>query len=69
MAVVYEPTSTPWSRRARSAGYYLVVAAVMLPFLFVFYYMITTSLKSQLAITAPDFQWLFVPTLDNYRAV
>lgn len=50
-------------------GYYIVIALVMVPFLFVFYYMISTSLKSPLAITAPDFQWLFTPTLDSYREV
>ncbi len=69
MAIAYDPSSAQWSKRARTAGYYLVVALVMLPFLFVFYYMILTSLKQPLAITAPDFQWLFTPTLDNYREV
>lgn len=61
--------STPWGKRARLAGYYLVVAAVMIPFLFVFYYMITTSLKGPLDITTPDYQWFFSPTLQNYREV
>jgi multiple sugar transport system permease protein len=61
--------SSPWGKRARLIGYYLVVAAVMVPFLFVFYYMITTSLKRPLDITAPDYRWFFAPTLDNYREV
>lgn len=69
MASIPYVTSSPWARRARTGGYYLVVALVMLPFLFVFYYMISTSLKAPLDITAPDFQWLFTPTLDNYREV
>ncbi|MBA2575887.1 MAG: carbohydrate ABC transporter permease [Euzebyaceae bacterium] len=69
MATVYNPSSSETSRRLRSAGYYLVIAVVFAPFLFVFYYMISTSLKSPLDITAPDFRWLFVPTLDNYREV
>jgi multiple sugar transport system permease protein len=69
MAITYEPSSRLWAKRARMIGYYSVIALVMVPFLFVFYYMISTSLKSPLAITAPDFQWLFTPTLANYREV
>lgn len=53
----------------RRLGYYVVVAAVMIPFLFVFYYMITTSLKAPIDVTSPDFRWFFTPTLENYRTV
>lgn len=60
---------TARSRRAKSIGYYIVVLLVLLPFIFVFYYMLTTSLKSPLDITAPQFKWLFTPILDNYREV
>jgi multiple sugar transport system permease protein len=55
--------------RSRRIGFYALLFFVLSPFMFVFYYMITTSLKSRLDISAPDFQWLFRPTLDNYRAV
>jgi multiple sugar transport system permease protein len=50
-------------------GFYLLLALVLAPFLFVFAYMVTTSFKSPLDINAPTFQWLFTPTLDNYREV
>lgn len=42
---------------------------MLVPFLFVFYYMVATSLKSRIDITAADYQWFFTPTLENYRAV
>lgn len=69
MSAISLGRSTPAGRRARLIGYYLVVAAVMVPFLFVFYYMISTSLKQPLDISAPDFKWFFEPTLANYREV
>jgi multiple sugar transport system permease protein len=56
-------------RVLRTVGFYAVVAAVMLPLLFVFYYMVTTALKRPLDITAPDFRWVFTPTLANFREV
>lgn len=58
------------SRRAlRGLGFYALLAFVLAPFLFVFGYMVTTSLKSPLDINAPDFKWVFTPTLQNYREV
>ena len=56
-------------RVLRGAGFYLLLAFVLVPFMFVFFYMITTSFKSPLDINAPSFQWFFTPTLDNYREV
>ena len=56
-------------RGLRGVGFYLLLAFVLVPFMFVFFYMITTSLKSPLDINAPSFQWFFTPTLDNYREV
>mgnify|MGYP002623356633 FL=1 len=53
----------------RTFLFYLTLALVLTPFLFVFAYMVTTSLKSPLDITSPDFKVLFTPTLDNYRKV
>jgi len=53
----------------RSFGVGLLLAAAFAPFIFVFYYMVSTSLKHPLDITRPDFQWVFAPTLENYRDV
>jgi len=53
----------------RTVGLWALVAGAFGPFVFVFYYMISTSLKSPLDITSPDFKWFFTPTLDNYRDV
>lgn len=52
-----------------SAGFYLVLLAVLLPFLFVFWYMISTSLKPRADLTSTTFSWFFTPTLDNYLQV
>ncbi len=41
----------------------------MVPFLFVFYWMILSSFKSQVQNTAYPPVWFFKPTLDNYREV
>lgn len=49
-------------------GFYLLVAVSVLPVVAVFYYMVSTSLKDAIDITAPDFKWVFVPTLENYRS-
>lgn len=69
MTARYHPARGHFGRQLRRLGYYLVVTLVMLPFLFVFYYMITTSLKRPLDITAVDYRFFFEPTLDNYRDV
>jgi multiple sugar transport system permease protein len=66
-----QPAST-WKRvrkPMKRAAFYVVLITVAVPFLFVFYYMVVTSLQSPATITAPDYQWTFTPTLDNYRAV
>lgn len=57
------------TRGLQRAGFYLLVAITALPVLFVFYYMISTSLKSGADVAAADFKVLFRPTLDNYREV
>ena len=69
MTTLSHAAATPAGRRLRMLGFYCVVAFVMIPFLFVFYYMISTSLKRPLDITAADFKWVFVPTLSSYREV
>lgn len=53
----------------KTAGFYLLVALILVPFAFVFWYMITTSLKGPQDLQASEFQWFFQPTLDNYAQV
>lgn len=53
----------------RRLGFYVLLVLVLSPFMFVFYYMVTTSLKTPLDINAPSFKWVFRPTFDNYRDV
>lgn len=53
----------------KAAGFYLLVALILVPFAFVFWYMITTSLKGPQDLQASEFQWFFQPTWDNYAQV
>lgn len=53
----------------RATGFYTLLTLVLLPFAFVFWYMISTSLKSAPDLTSAQFRWFFTPTLDNYREV
>lgn len=52
-----------------SLGFYSLLAIVLVPFLFVFYYMISTSFKSPKDLISADFVWVFQPTFDNYAQV
>lgn len=61
-------TRAGW-RRTKSAMFYATLALVSVPVLFVFYWMIVTSLKGQTSVTAYPPEFLFHPTLDNYRKV
>lgn len=56
-------------RVARSVGFYSLLALVLVPFLFVFWYMVTTSLKPAEALISAQFQWTFQPTFANYLQV
>lgn len=56
-------------RILRRAGFYLLVAITALPVVGVFYYMISTSLKSAADVASPTYHVFFRPTLDNYREV
>ncbi len=56
-------------RALRGTVFYTAIVLTFIPFLFVFYYMIATSLKAPLDISSPDYLWIFTPTMDNYRAV
>src|SRR5690606_34591767 len=62
-------TASPRRNTRKALGgvvFYALLAVVLIPFLFVFWYMITTSLKSPQDLTASTFRWFFTPTLDNY---
>lgn len=61
--------STRRGRVLRRAGFYILVLLTALPVVGVFYYMISTSLKTAADIASPDFKFLFTPTLDNYIEV
>lgn len=56
-------------RAARGFGFYALLAVVMIPFAFVFWYMISTSLKPADALVSAEFQWTFKPTFENYLQV
>jgi len=60
------------ARRAKGwkgAGIALLIVLVLLVMLFPFYWMILTSLRSQVDNTSAVPVWIFQPTLDNYRNV
>src|SRR5262245_19017853 len=52
---------SPWT--------YLLLVAILLPFLFPLGWMVLSSLKTQVQNTAYPPIWVFTPTLDNYREV
>ena len=66
---VTRSTGHPWRKALRTLAFYALVLAIMIPFLFVFYWMILSSFKSQVQNTAYPPVWFFKPTLDNYREV
>lgn len=56
-------------RRLRVVGLYIRLALYLAPFLAVFVYMISTSLKQPADIQTSEYDALFVPTLENYSDV
>jgi multiple sugar transport system permease protein len=52
---------TPWT--------YVLLAAILIPFLFPLFWMFLSSLKTQVQNTAFPPVWIFRPTLNNYREV
>ena len=55
---------------ARRVAFYALVIVILLPFLFVFYWMIINSFKTLVDAQAwPPKFWGFTPTLANYRAL
>ncbi len=58
------------ARAVRTVGFYALVIAVMLPTVFVFYWMVTLSLKTQVeAAGYPPHFVRFAATLENYAEV
>jgi len=56
-------------RRVKRAAFYLTLVLVSLPALFIFYWMVLTSLKPRSIVTAYPPAFLFAPSLENYRQV
>lgn len=54
---------------ARSVGFGLAIVFLVAPVLLILFYAVSTSFKQRLDIINPVFQWVFTPTLDNYKAV
>jgi multiple sugar transport system permease protein len=50
-------------------GWYLLIALIMLPFLFPLYWIVSASFKTQSQIVSMPPVWLFRPTLENYQRV
>lgn len=63
--VIRHPRRNPWRR----AAFGLVVVLMLLPAAFVFFWMVSSSLKRGVDIYSIPPKWFgFEPTLDNYRA-
>jgi multiple sugar transport system permease protein len=56
-------------KRLKSLGIGLLIALVLIVMLFPFYWMILTSLRSQVDNVSPVPVWFFTPTLENYQNV
>ena len=57
------------ARNWKRLGTYALMAIVLVVMLFPFYWMILTSLRSQVDNTSPVPVWFFQPTLENYQNV
>ena len=55
--------------RLRSILFYVLVLVVLAAYLFPFYWMVLSSLKTQIQNIAFPPQFLFTPTLENYQSV
>src|SRR5574342_484039 len=56
-------------RRVKRAAFYVTLVLVSLPVLFIFYWMLLTSLKPRTLVTAYPPAFIFPPSLENYRQV
>ncbi len=57
------------SRSGENSWTYILLAAILVPFLFPLFWMFLSSLKTQVQNTAYPPVWIFRPTLNNYREV
>lgn len=56
-------------RRWGEIGYFVLLAVIVIPFLFPFVWMILSSFKQQAQIIAVPPRWFFTPTFVHYREV
>jgi multiple sugar transport system permease protein len=56
-------------RSGESPWTYVLLALILIPFLFPLFWMLLSSLKTQVQNTAYPPVWIFTPTLNNYREV
>ncbi len=57
------------NKKIKEFAYYLLVALIILPFLFPFFWMVLSSFKRQTDITRIPPAWIFEPTLNHYKEV
>ncbi len=58
-----------WQKALKKIAFYLVLLIILVPFLFVFYWMFLSSFKTQVQNTAMPPIWSVLPNLSNYRNV
>src|SRR6266850_2038080 len=61
--------ASSWRQDRVSARTYVLLVALLIPFLFPLGWMLLSSLKTQVQNTAYPPVWIFTPTLGNYREV
>lgn len=57
------------NKRIKDVLYFVVVALIIIPFLFPFFWMVVSSIKTQADITRVPPVWTFTPTGTHYRNV
>ena len=62
-------TTNKWQKLVKTILFYQLVLVILLPFLFVFYWMFISSFKTQVQNTAMPPLWWVAPTLKNYETV
>ena len=61
MRTIRRSGESPWT--------YALLVLILIPFLFPLFWMLLSSLKTQVQNTAYPPVWIFTPTLNNYREV
>lgn len=62
-------TSVSKHKRLKEIGYFVLVAVIIIPFLFPFFWMMISSVKTQADITRVPPVWKFTPTSTHYKSV